>query len=151
LPHDWHPTNAHNDREQINKAREAAEALFRPNKQVERTEVPTSSPVAPSQIDSAPRIPRIIAVPSTMSVAEKFVEEAVHPKPKQKRETNKRRAKIPAARHGRVRALASFGMTIEQVAELYGVSVSVIEGVVAAGTDDQSSASSSGNTERSED
>ena len=45
MPHDWQPTNAHDDRAQVTKAREAAEALFRPNK-VERTEAPTSASVA---------------------------------------------------------------------------------------------------------
>jgi hypothetical protein len=34
---------------------------------------------------------------------------------------------IPASQHGRVRALANYGMTREQVAELHGVTVDEIE------------------------
>ena len=34
---------------------------------------------------------------------------------------------IPASQHGRVRTLRSYGMTREQVAELYGVTVDEIE------------------------
>jgi len=34
---------------------------------------------------------------------------------------------IPASQHGRVRILASYGMTREQVAELYGATVDEIE------------------------
>jgi len=37
---------------------------------------------------------------------------------------------IPASQFGRVRALASYGMTKAQVAELYGVTVQTIERIV---------------------
>jgi hypothetical protein len=37
---------------------------------------------------------------------------------------------IPAAQFGRVRALASYGMTQAQVAELYGVGVDEIERII---------------------
>jgi hypothetical protein len=38
---------------------------------------------------------------------------------------------IPASQHGRVRALTSYGMTREQVAELYGVTVDEIERIMS--------------------
>jgi hypothetical protein len=64
LPHDSQPTHAHDDREQVNKAREAAEALFSPNRPGERAEPPTSVPIAPSQIEQlAVRTPRIFCHP----------------------------------------------------------------------------------------
>ena len=38
---------------------------------------------------------------------------------------------IPASQHGRVRALTSYGMTREQVADLYGVTVDEIERIMS--------------------
>jgi hypothetical protein len=38
---------------------------------------------------------------------------------------------IPASQHGRVRALTNYGMTPEQVAELYGVTVDEIERIIS--------------------
>jgi hypothetical protein len=38
--------------------------------------------------------------------------------------------KIPASQFGRVRALASYGMTWAQVAELYGVGIDEIERII---------------------
>jgi hypothetical protein len=136
LPHDWQPTTPRDDREQVNKARDAAEALFRPNKELERTEAPTSAAVAPLQIEHpAPRTPRIIAMPSTMPAAEEIVERSTEAKPKPKRETRSR-AKIPASQHDRVRTLALYGMTHVEVAALYGVPLNVIERIVGEGSDD---------------
>jgi phosphopantetheinyl transferase len=37
---------------------------------------------------------------------------------------------IPASQHGRVRALTSYGMTREQVAEHYGVTVDEVERII---------------------
>jgi hypothetical protein len=140
LPHDWRPTNARDDREQINKAREAAEALFAPKKQLERMEAPTSTPSSPLQIEQpALRAPRIIAIPSTMPVAEEIVGPSTDPKPKSRRELRMRRVKVPATQHDRVRTLARYGMTLGEVADLYGVSLNVIERIVGEGSDDHSS------------
>jgi hypothetical protein len=136
LPHDWHPTNARDDREQVNKAREAAESLFKPNKQVERSEAPPTGPMTPSQIEQpAPRPPRIFARPSTMPVTDATVVPSTDPKPGPGRAVSKRRAKIPAAQHDRVRTLVMYGMTPDEVADLYGVPVDVVERIV---TDDHS-------------
>jgi hypothetical protein len=44
-----------------------------------------------------------------------------------KRETRK----IPASQYGRARALTSYGMTREQVADLYGVTVDEIERIMS--------------------
>jgi hypothetical protein len=140
LSHDWRPTNAHDDHEQINKAREAAEALFTSKKQVPGTEAPTSVPLAPSQVEQpAQRMPRIIAIPATMPMADKTVVPATEPKPE--RETRRRRAKVRVNQYGRVRALALYGMSVAEVADLYRVPVEVIERIVADGPDDHSSAS----------
>jgi len=38
---------------------------------------------------------------------------------------------IPVSQHGRVRALTSYGMTREQVADLYGVTLDEIERIMS--------------------
>jgi hypothetical protein len=57
-------------------------------------------------------------------------EAPVKPKPMRQRQIVIRDPAIPPSQFGRVRALASYGMTQEQVAELYGVGVDVIERIV---------------------
>jgi hypothetical protein len=39
--------------------------------------------------------------------------------------------KIPKSAHGRISALTTYGMTVEEVADLYGVAVSDIERIVS--------------------
>ena len=51
------------------------------------------------------------------------------------RQTESRIRNIPKSEYGRVRALASYGMTLEQVAALYGVPATRIERIVAATSD----------------
>jgi hypothetical protein len=129
---DWEPTNSRDDREHINRAREAAEALFTPKKQVERAKEPTSAPVAPSPVEQpAPRTPRIIAMPAPMPVADGTVATPTDPKPKSRRTVSRRPIKVPASQHGRVRALALYGMTLGEIADLYGAPVDVVERIVS--------------------
>jgi hypothetical protein len=53
------------------------------------------------------------------------------PKPIRRQRTVRRNTSaIPASQFGRVRALASYGMTLAQVAELYGVGVDEIEWII---------------------
>jgi len=138
VPHDWQPTNAHDDREQVNKAREAAEALFASKKQVASTEASTSIALAPSQNEPpAPRIPRIIAMPSTMHVTRETAAPPTDPKPGPRRAVSRR--PVPASQHVRVRTLVLYGMTLAEVADLYSVPMNVIERIVADGTDEHSS------------
>jgi hypothetical protein len=87
----------------------------------------------------APRTPRIIAMPSTMRVTDETVAPATDPKPKSRREASRRPAKVPASQHGRVRALALYGMTLAEVADLYRVPMGAIKRIVAEGIDDHSS------------
>ena len=44
-----------------------------------------------------------------------------------------RPAKISASDYGRIRTLATYGMTLEQVAELYEVSLSEVERIIGKG------------------
>jgi hypothetical protein len=139
LPHDWQPTNARDDREQLNKAREAADALFTPKKQIERAEEPTSALVAPSQVEQpTPRTPRIIAMPAAMPVTDEIVAPSTDSKPGRRRTVSRRPAKVPASQHDRIRTLVTYGMTVAEVADLYGVPVDIIDRIVGARAYDHS-------------
>jgi len=60
------------------------------------------------------------------------VEATAEPKPIQRRAAVRHETReIPASQHGRVRALTSYGMTREQVADLYGVTVDEIERIMS--------------------
>ena len=60
------------------------------------------------------------------------VEPAAEPKQIRRKAATKREVReIPASQFGRVRALASYGMTQAQVAELYGVTVREIERIIS--------------------
>ena len=52
------------------------------------------------------------------------------PKPLRRRARTRESRKIPASQFGRVRALATYGMTRAEVAELYGVSDEEIERII---------------------
>jgi hypothetical protein len=143
LPNDWQTA----DRDQINKARRAAEDLFRPKQPTERAApVKTSTDAAPSGENaattesSAPRKPRIIAIPAIVPMGDYIAEEPASPpesvasrEAKTKAPAKKRVPKIPQAQYGRIQALASYGMTLAEVAAFYGVPESEIERIVAKG------------------
>jgi hypothetical protein len=126
LSNDWQKPNSAAASEPISKAREAAEALFRPKQQlaVDRSNVPVSME---SEIQ---RTPRIIPIP----VAEPHREAIAKPRTP-RRGTGSRIHKIPRSEYGRVRALAGYGMTLDQVAALYGVPATNIGRIVAATSD----------------
>ena len=111
-PH--HPRG--DDRERIKSARQAAEALFTPKRQPAEPSV--SDPV-PSAEQPA-RKPRVLAISSPAPVRHKEVAAPVNPEPQTMRE-------IPQSQHARIRTWVKYGMTIPQVAEVYGVAVGVIE------------------------
>jgi hypothetical protein len=66
----------------------------------------------------------------------------VGPKPPKPRRVvaTKRAPKIPASEFARIRTLAEYGMTLEQLAENYGVSVGEIERIVGSAVDGDGSA-----------
>ena len=125
---DWESADDRNSREKINRARQAAEDLFKPVHQTMSSElapVSNGSSVTPQ----APRQPRVLAVAPRMPSA--TVEVPPKPKPtRQKQVVRRHRSAIPPAQLGRVRALANYGMTRAQVAELYGVTIEEIERII---------------------
>ncbi len=142
----------HYDRKQLKRAREAAEALFKPRPQVARAETPLAATGAPSSSEQpAPRTPRVVAIPSmtpvrdqkveTPAMAEPAMMEPIMAEPKPPRVAPKRRApKIPASEFARIRTLVEYGMTLAQLAENYVISVSEIERIVGSAVDGDGSA-----------
>jgi hypothetical protein len=127
------------DREQIRRAREAAEALFRPGQPPPRVDVPSMpSTTTPPADERAPRQPRILAASPTVPVCDPQPETPITRQSKNSRPerqsiaTRRPRVRtIPASEHGRIRTLVTYGMTPEQVATLYEVPVAEIERIAA--------------------
>ncbi len=139
--------------DQARQAREAANALFKPRQPTPpatghsvQPHIVVDPPAAPSPPSApAPRVPRVLSVSApqpeieakpppvfTVAPAPKPVVAANPPAPaKPRRRTSKASAgKIPPSEHGPIRALATYGMTIAQVAEVYEVPESLIEDIV---------------------
>jgi hypothetical protein len=125
LSNDWQRPTPAETSEPVNKAREAAEALFRPKQQLAVD--PSSGPASASDIQ---RKPRIIPLEAPEPHREAIVKPSTPP-----RKIASGIHKIPTSEYGRVRALAGHGMTIEQVAALYGVLATIIERIVATTSD----------------
>jgi hypothetical protein len=110
------------DRERITSARQAAEALFTPKQQ----------PAEPSVSDSVPsagrpaRKPRVLSILSPPPVRNEEVAAPVKPEPRTTRQ-------IPRSHHARIRTWVNYGLTIPQVAAVYGVAVGVIERILRRG------------------
>jgi hypothetical protein len=111
--------NAFGEGQQVPSVRQAAEALFKPT-----IDAPPPAD-GPSQ-----RKPRILPVSPAMPVRAEAEPPAT---PSSKREMVSEEtdpAKIPTSNYGRVRVLAKYGMTLQQVAELYEVPLSEVTRIV---------------------
>ena len=129
---EWQTANARNDRERISRVRQVAEDLFKPRQQTVSADVPTSAPAVASPEHQPRRQPRIFAIPPQRPISTAKVEAPAEPKPIRRKAAIRRESReIPAAQLGRVRALTIYGMTQQQVAELYGVTVEVIERTIS--------------------
>jgi hypothetical protein len=126
---DWQSADDRNNREKINRARQAAEDLFRPAQQTAPPELTPVSTVS-SAVPPARRQPRVLAIaPRVPPRAEP--ETPAEPKPtRRKRVSRRKTGAIPSSQLGRVRALANYGMTREQVAEFYGVAIEEIDRII---------------------
>jgi hypothetical protein len=108
------------DRERTASARQAAEALFtlKPVEQSVSDPEPSAEPPA--------RKPRVLAILSPAPVRSEEVAAPVDPEPRTTRQ-------IPRSHHARIRTWVDYGLTIPQVAEVYGVAVGVIERILREG------------------
>ncbi len=106
------------DRERITRARQAAEALFTPRRQVAE---PSASGSLPA--DRSVRQPRVLGIRAPAPVRLDEVKASVAPKPEMTPE-------IPRSKFARIRSLIKYGMTVPQVAKVYGVAVDDIERIL---------------------
>ena len=105
------------DRERITRARQAAEALFTP--QITEQSVSDAPPA-----DPAARKPRVLAI--SPAVARCDTVEPPLSSPKQRRAA----LEIPASEFARICTWVKYGMTVSQVAQVYGVTVDQVERVL---------------------
>ena len=99
------------ERENINRARQAAEALFRPKRPVS---TPAARSVSPPT-DEVPRKPRILRA------IEVQPDRFVGAPQSEEREPAGARQQIPASHLARIQVWMEYGMTVRQVAQVYGV------------------------------
>jgi hypothetical protein len=128
---EW-PLDDHSDREKIDRARRNAEDLFKPRPQSAPADATaTAQNSVPSGEHQPRRQPRIFRIPPVVPMSAAKGEAPAEPKSTRRQRTVKRNTgAIPTSQFGRVRALASYGMTQVQVAELYGVGVDEIERII---------------------
>ena len=126
------PLDDHPDREKLDRARRNAEDLFKPRPQSAPADATaTAENSVPSAEHQPRRQPRIFRIPPVVPMSAAKGEASAEPKSTRRQRTVKRSTgAIPASQFGRVRALASYGMTQAQVAELYGVGVDEIERII---------------------
>jgi hypothetical protein len=128
---EWQAADDRNSREKIDRARQAAEQLFKPTQRTAGADLPVSAQNGPVSPEQPPRRqPRIFATPPRVPINAP-VQSAVKAAPLARKTVIRRRARtVPPAQIGRVRALTTYGMTPAQVAELYGVTVGEIERII---------------------
>ena len=101
------------DREQIVRARSAAEALFMPKPEITEQPLSESSPASGSR---KPRVLPIVPAPVRHQIADAPVSPEQPAAPE-----------IPVKKRARVRTLVKYGLSVSQVADLYRVPVETIE------------------------
>jgi len=116
-----HQPQRGDDRERISKTRQAAEALFTSKSPVNGPSDP-DSPTA----DQSARKPRVLAIAPVASVRREDTETPVIPEPQATHA-------IGQSEFARVRTLVKYGMTVAQVAEVYGAAVGEIERILHKG------------------
>lgn len=104
--------------QQVIRAREAAEALFKPKPPA--SPPPAAEPTPPGE--PAVRRPRILGI-SPPAVAERAATPIAPAKPAPRSTPQT----IPAKHLSRIRTWLKYGMTLPQVADIYGVAIGDIE------------------------
>jgi hypothetical protein len=129
---EWPRSDAPSDRQRIDRARQDAENLFKPRPRSPTPEVLASPLNGAAPAEQQPRRqPRIFMIPPVVPMMAAKGVASAESKPIKRRLAVKRGSHhIPPSQFGRVRALANYGMTQAQVAELYGVGVDEIERIV---------------------
>jgi hypothetical protein len=128
---DWQLADERNNRERITRARQAAEELFKPAPPNPRdVKVPQSASNEGTPTDQPPRRqPRIFTVSPRLAPLPKTEPPVANP-PARRGVAKPRKVTVPPSQIGRVRALATYGMTPRQVADLYGVATEEIDRIL---------------------
>jgi hypothetical protein len=128
---EWQSADERNSREKVSRARQAAEDLFKPAHPNAGAEPTRPAPNGGAPHEQEPRRqPRIFTAPPRLPPSPK-VETPVAAEPVRRRVVPKHATRtVPPSQIGRVRALATYGMTPVQVAELYGVTVAEIDRIL---------------------
>ena len=113
-----HTHSRGDDRERITRARQAAEALFTAKSPVSGPSVPDTAGI------QSPRKPRVLRVISPPPAGVEEVKDSVSLGAASARS-------IPPAHFARIRILVRYGMTVAQVAELYGTEVDEISRILS--------------------
>ena len=128
---EWQLANERNSREKTERARRAAEDLFKPAKPNAAAEQPAPAANGTAAIEPPPRRqPRIFVVPPRTAPSPAAETSGGRQSIRRKTAGDRKAAAVPHSQMGRVRALTSYGMTRAQVADLYGVSVDEIERII---------------------
>jgi hypothetical protein len=114
------------DRERITRARQAAEALFSLKPPVSEPSAPESAKSGDHQPARKPRVLRIIAQPPPVRL-EEVVAPVSHIPVSRKKQA---KPQIPVSQFARIRTWTKYGMTVSEVAEVYGVAPGEIERVL---------------------
>jgi hypothetical protein len=108
------------DRERITSARRAAEALFTPKQQV----VKQSVAEVPSSAGQSARKPRILGIAPPQPIRH---DEKIKPAVLPEKEIP---PTVPRSQFARIRTWVKYGMTVPQVAQVYGIAVGEIERIL---------------------
>ena len=131
---EWHAADEQNNRDKLDRARQAAEALFKPTQESKDRELPEATGSnAGSTEQQSKRQPRIFTIPPQRPATAE-AETPPEPKPSPREPATRPRGVVPPSQIGRIRTLATYGMTKAQVAELYGVTVDQIERILGGST-----------------
>jgi hypothetical protein len=116
---DRQTADALGDGQRAPSGRQAAEALFKP-----------TIDAPPFTDETSHRKPRILTVSSAVPARAEAETLAIPPSKRQMGAKEDDPTKIPTSKYGRVRALAKYGMTLQQVAEIYEVTLSEVTRIV---------------------
>jgi hypothetical protein len=109
-----------NDREPMTSARQAAEALFAPKPVLNKP--PVSDPAQPVEARKRRVLPALPPAP----IRRETVDAAATPK-------HPAALEVPFTKSARIRTLVKYGMTVAQVAEVYGVAIETIAQILRKG------------------
>ena len=122
LPSERFRTSSPSGREDNNRARQAAEALFAPKRS--NADPSTAEDIGSAQQHS--RKPRVLSAVTAMTQPRH--EEPT--KPPLRHKPRRQRKRVPVSQIARLRTWVNYGMTVHQASDMYGVSVTEIERIL---------------------